>query len=216
MSDKSRVVPVLDIGNVLLTIDMNVMYRKLCETGLVDTISAAIEFMRSIERENNMGLINTELALLRAFGNYGCCNPYRLEAIKEATNCWRGYATVTKNTKILEYLTKKLETKPILVLASNLGVDHHVMVEHADPFFLNPKLLWCCSCKMGAIKPQYNFFHLLLKQYERCSTLPTDFFYVDDREENLEGGRVFGFETFQFDSAIDAQQVFIDKLESVW
>jgi hypothetical protein len=209
-------IPILDMGNVLVSVDMDSFFKELVNIGLFQTTDQALRFCIQIENLQNLGIINFYNAIA-SHSTFSCnCGNFPAGRYKEALqtedkifskarDLWLSSVVWKPNTEILNWLLDKLNDQTFdgIVIASNMGIDHYnITMKHA--LFKHPKTIKCISFQMGAIKPQYLFWKIVMEKVSNyvtkqkivnlysnesthCTINDCVFLYVDDRIDYIEG-----------------------------
>ena len=230
----SKVKPVLmlDVGNVLVTVDIESIYNAVKDYGFVSNKENGISFIHAIDNLFNLGIMDMDACIdlyFRGIKKTIGKLSYIENKIKLVEH-WCSNKCVVLNKEIVDYCFKLLQSDKVnLMLASNMGVDHHRYIRTIHPFFTDEKLLKLHSFEVGAVKPKYLFFKAASDMISNIDTYyasPADIavrkiLYIDDKKENLLGAQKYitefqhyrGFRTFQFDSAKHKPQLFIDTVQ---
>lgn len=210
---------ILDIGNVLVTCNMDNMFGCVVDAGFAPTVHEGFKFMSGIRNLNYIGAIDLDTSIDMFFGHMKKEWGHEIFQKKkeDVVSFWSSPNVIRPNTKILDFLLQLLYRHPNLgiALASNIGIDHYNLMKNLHPFFTNDRLEKFYSFKMGCIKPQINFFNIVTGYLDWCKYphLGSQRIYVDDLEENRDTAAKFGLTTFAFDSAVDPEEKFIEFIE---
>lgn len=214
-------VPVFDMGNVIVSVDMDSMYEKLVDEGLFSTEEDAQYFMKSIENLQNLGFTNVYDSIgLLGFG---------MGIGKEVCDYWKSNNVWYFNDKIISWIEKNIDHFPFMVLASNMGKDHYEEIMK-NPILNHKKIIKCFSFQMGAVKPHYNYWRIFKEKVEKnVKRLGHDFcdysfLYIDDREDYIDGWKAFwddnwtpdedvSVRAFQFNSTEQDHDILISILD---
>lgn len=220
-------IPVFDMGNVLVSVSMDNMYKKFVDLKLFKNENLAYFFMRNIENAQNLNFTTVKDAIeFHDAVNKG--QDYfrnKTESYKEISDYWKSNEVWKPNLLILGWLLNNINNFGRFVLASNMGIDHHGEILKSHEFFNNKKLIKCFSFQMGAVKPHYTFWKIFEDNIKDTGLNISDleFLYIDDRLDYIEGWHRFwdskrikpkSIETFQFNSTQQDQSILINKLEA--
>jgi len=174
----------VDIGNVICNVDFTNFISELSKT-LNISIDDVNYFLHRTTKLHDLGLtqIGDELR-----------DHFKIKStviIDLLTNEWN--RTITIDKTMLYFLDDLRIHDTQIALLSNIGVDHA---------FLMPKLLgsiWHNSIKffsseVGAIKPSFLYYKTFLDMYPQFNGC----IYLDDRIENIEVSKKFGFRAIKF------------------
>lgn len=176
----------LDLGNVVVNVDFTVFLTQLSKT-LNVSMEDVNYFLNRTQKLHDMGLtlMSDELA-----DHFGIKSP---AIINDLITAWD--LTISSNMIMLDKLKsliKNGDTK--IALLSNIGIEHSASMR----IILTPDIFDNCirffSCDVGARKPSYLYYKTFLDihpDFKGCT-------YLDDRIENIEAGKVFGFNAIQF------------------
>lgn len=184
-----------DIGNVLFRIDFDMFLNKL---SAIKNISRADAY-HFLER--NQGLHDLGITKLQDefSDHFGIKSDY---VISELLTAWDN-CLIPDNDAInfVNSLSENLNNN--IALVSNIGFNHlnylinggytygrisnnYLVIDNCCKFF---------SCNVGARKPSYVYFNTFLNMYPKFHGA----LYIDDRDDNLETGKLFGFKSVKFD-----------------
>ena len=198
----------VDLGNVIFNVNFdpflksvqywtgyNSIYKRYSE-------EQAYHFLEKIQKYNDLGITTVSNELEDCVDSfYG-----RLFLIKD----WKD--TIKINPIMFSFLSDLAAEGTKIALLSNIGLEHTEVVNKvltlplgaaAQPFF---------SCVVGARKPNllyYKTFLDMFPEFKGC-------IYLDDREENIDIGTYFGFNSVYF--ALDkfsSEKGIKDKLSEI-
>lgn len=214
---------ILDIGNVLVSVDMDAIHKAAVDCGFTDSVHEGFTFMKGIENICNFGLVDmsTGIDMFWGYKRQLIMGPEKYdEAKKNMIETWCSSKCVTLNEEIVEHCYEILLLRHPgihVVLASNMGIDHYKHIVSLHPFFQDRDLYSIFSFKIGSIKPQQLFFETIDKKVNKItkSSEYIKILYIDDKEENLAAGCecVDDLTTFQFDSKQMKESVFLDAID---
>jgi FMN phosphatase YigB (HAD superfamily) len=113
--------------------------------------------------------------------------------IDELSAMWN--ETVKGHPLMIEYVKGLIHKDNIkIALLSNIGIDHaSIMRDILTPDIYDHSVRFF-SCEVGARKPSYLYYKTFLDlcpEFRNCV-------YLDDRVENIEAGKIFGFNAQHF------------------
>lgn len=178
----------MDIGNVLVKVNMSSFSKKLSKT-LNITLEDANYFMNRTQKLHDLGLTKMQDELRDHFHIKSSI------IIDELIQEWN--AVITPADYIIDILIEMMDKNDLkIALLSNIGLEHAEQitsdVNYNKKFFGNTINFF--SCNVGARKPSlvyYNTFLQLHPEFKGC-------LYVDDLWENLYASEQFGFKTCRF------------------
>ena len=192
-SEQLKPILILDVGNVLFTVNMDYLYDELVELGLFRDKHVAYQYSKQIEHLQNIGAID----YLNAIVNHNVFNNHKKKIVNVIYN---GVA-----------------------IASNMGFDHKDKVIRSHSLFSHDKVLCHFSCDVGAVKPQYLYWHTLSERIKKkfVNVYNNSFVYVDDRYDFLQGANSFINENnlknctlLIYNSSMHSQEKFCDLIET--
>jgi len=220
---------ILDIGNVLVSVDMGAIHDAAVDCGFVNSTHEGKTFMKGIENICNFGMMDMSSAIDMFWGYKRelTMGAEKYDKVKQhLIDFWCSSRCVSLNKNIVEFCNKILHMPDTyMMLASNMGVDHYNYINSLHPFFTDKKLFSVHSFKVGAVKPQDVFFSYVEKKIDKiwveaCCVndivTKQNVLYVDDRIENLLAGEkcVSGINAYKFDSTKMREEDFIHQIKS--
>jgi len=110
------------------------------------------------------------------------------------------------NTEVLDIL-KECKNKNIpLFLFTNSSLQF-LHSENNKTIFLNIFSRYISMCEHNLVKPDDKAFEILKKEIEYN---PNDVILIDDKEENIEKAKEFGFKTIQYISSVQLRKELIN------
>lgn len=224
-SEQLKPILILDVGNVLFTVNMDYLYDELVELGLFRDKHVAYQYSKQIEHLQNIGAID----YLNAIVNHNVFNNHKKKIVNviynEAVKLWMSDECMKPNKVILDYVYKLLQDDRIggVAIASNMGFDHKDKVIRSHSLFSHDKVLCHFSCDVGAVKPQYLYWHTLSERIKKkfVNVYNNSFVYVDDRYDFLQGANSFINENnlknctlLIYNSSMHSQEKFCDLIET--
>ncbi len=173
-----------DIGNVISQFRWQTFTDELINQNVVQK-NGALDFIKTIQPFNDLGLLTIESALRDRFG---CYNSKRIGWALEAWN-----ATLTINPIMVELIKELKSKKRKVAFLSNMGMDHAQFLRNNSSLFEDCDLH--LSYQVGSRKPQKLFFQSFLMQnpeYKGC-------LFIDDIAENIQTAEELDFLGFHFD-----------------
>ncbi len=199
---------VLDIGNVLVNLDMMPFVNALSKQFNISELEAS-EFVRGVQRLQDLGLTTVSHELRHQFN-------IRSEVlIKELLKCWD--TIVVPNEQSINGIDHLIRHYKLdVALLSNLGPEHihrftHSVLGYNDLIW--GKSIHHFSCDVGLRKPTRIYYHMFLDEHPQFKGA----MYLDDLQENLDAGAKLGFKTFKYDltglsrQEVDTQLILLDK-----
>jgi FMN phosphatase YigB (HAD superfamily) len=199
---------VLDIGNVLVNLDMMPFVNALSKQFNISELEAS-EFVRGVQRLQDLGLTTVSHELRHQFN-------IRSEVlIKDLLKAWDGIVTPNEQSIYgIELLIKSYKLD--VAILSNIGPEHIYRFTHSVLGY--NKIIWensihHFSCDVGMRKPTRIYYHMFLEEHPQFKGA----IYLDDLQENLDTGAKLGFKTFKYDltrlsrQQIDGQLILLDK-----
>jgi FMN phosphatase YigB (HAD superfamily) len=202
----------LDIGNVLCYINEKAflscigetIYRYPSDDGCIYDTFDPIWFLKHCQAQLDIGTTTMKDELIDHY-TYAAYN---------ILNAWTSMISPCKETiEWAESLIDKYGYK--IALLSNIGEEHAVVVEKLlSPNNFFEKTIHHFSFEVGARKPQKLYYQSFLMQYPEFRGC----YFIDDRQENLDMAKQFGFRTIQLDLSKDNIEVKLkdisDRLKS--
>jgi FMN phosphatase YigB (HAD superfamily) len=174
----------LDIGNVLVYVNFKPFLSKLSRLQNIST-NQAFHFLERTQKLHDLGLTKIEDELIDHFDIKSEDN------IRDLVYTWECSLTFNKT---MERFIGQLNSKATkIALVSNIGFEHKNIIEQILPKEIN--FIKFYSCDAGVRKPSYNYYSLFLEMYPEFAGCV----YLDDREENLNASKLFGFDARHFD-----------------
>jgi len=176
----------LDLGNVVVNVSFDAFIYKLSKT-LNVSVDDVNYFLNRTQRLHDMGLtvISDELR-----DHFKIKSP---AIVDELVSEWN--KTVSINVQMVVTISQLIHHSNVKVaLLSNIGFEHAAAMrelltkdvyDHSIRFF---------SCNVGARKPSHLYYKTFLDTYPDFNGC----LYLDDRIENIESGKKFGFDAQQF------------------
>ncbi len=174
-----------DIGNVLCNVDFSFFIKKLSKS-----INISIEdvnyFLDRTQKLHDLGLtdIRSELSDHLKIKS----SPIVDDLIVE----WN--KTVTAHTFMISTLNDLIKNNIKIALLSNIGTEHAALMRNILTPDIYDNSIKFFSCFLGARKPTHLYYKTFLDMYSNFRGS----IYLDDRAENVEAGREFGFKSQHF------------------
>lgn len=175
-----------DIGNVLCQVNFDNFLDALSKNQNI-TKDEAFYFLSRTQKLHDLGLTNLRDELHDHF-------KIRSEVImEELLNYWN--MSVWREGQMFGLLDDLMDKGIKIALVSNIGFEHvSYLNRNLSPYDAWKNSIHFFSCDVGARKPSMLYYQSFLMQYPKFK----DCIYVDDRQENLDAGKVFGFKTVHF------------------
>ena len=181
---------VFDVGGVLIkSVTKEFIRARL--TYKQDAEIVYNEFFRSVERVmSDRGTISKEERLARALSRI----PERSR--KEAEKAYEDYATHREVVNGMPELLQKLKDDGYkLYVLSNFGKNYRELIDKNGLGFFRLFDGVFVSAFYGAVKPEREIYKLFL---EKFGLRAQECFFIDDKEENVEGAINAGMQGFVF------------------
>lgn len=201
----------MDIGNVLLKVDLAGIVRKLAELGINPKEVSSADFHFLAERYEE-GLVETD-----RFITEGCLltglNAKSDDDREKFVEIWN---SVFEDDAVIETTVRacgmlKKAAGAYLVLFSNTNELHVRLMKERYPQVLSLFDAAIYSHVTGAMKPRPPMY---LEAVEQLGLEPGKTLYFDDKPENIETGVRLGFLGHVFDYA--RPETFLDALPAGW
>jgi FMN phosphatase YigB (HAD superfamily) len=102
--------------------------------------------------------------------------------------------TIKPNEKMVNWI-REIKNKGVqIAYLSNMGWDHFNLLKEKYSDFINLADVKFMSCEVGAAKPDFVYYKTFLDMYPQYNGA----IYLDDRQENLNVGSMFGLKSFYF------------------
>ena len=177
----------IDIGQVICHLDFTDFNRKLAKYANI-TEREADDFLIQSQKTHDLGYSTLEKDIS---GQVYGLDIYP-EEVADIMKEW--HQTVKVNPIVMEWVLKLLDNETEIALVSNIGIEHtETMKVILAPIY--DRVVRFFSFEVGARKPTYVYYQTFLNmypQYKGCC-------YMDDNISNIESGRLFGFNSIQFD-----------------
>lgn len=175
----------VDLGNVICNVDFTAFIHKLSKT-LNVSFDEVNYFLNRTQRLHDMGLtvISDELR-----------DHFKIKSsviIDELMVEWS--KTVSRNSHMVHTLHKLTQDNVKIALLSNIGFEHAAQVPELLTKDVFDKSIRFFSCYVGARKPTYLYYKTFLDMHPDFKGC----LYLDDRIENIETGKYFGFNSKHF------------------
>lgn len=175
-----------DIGNVLCHVNFDRILAAISKEMNI-TKADVLYFLSRTQKLHDLGLTNLKDELHDHF------KIHSEVTMHELLSAWN--ESVWHEGIMLQMLAELAENDTKIALLSNIGFEHatylkkelatHKVFREAIQFF---------SCNVGARKPSMLYYQSFLMMHPKFQGA----IYVDDVQENLDTGKVFGFKTVHF------------------
>jgi FMN phosphatase YigB (HAD superfamily) len=176
----------IDIGNVIC--EVNFLDFIESSASLLDTTKEDIyRFLYTMQKANDIGILDFQIAIQDYYDIQDNTQ------IKLCLDRWND--TVKTNVTMISFLKSLLQDNFSIALLSNIGYEHKALLPNLlkDIYTCDKgKLINWFSCEIGARKPTYLYYKTFLDIYPEF----INSVYIDDRIENLEASKLFGFEPY--------------------
>lgn len=177
-----------DLGNVLVRFDHRTAAARIAEHATAGPEDLYRLFFESpLVVDHDEGRLSTEAFYEALKEEIGLSLPYG-----RFLSVWNDIFTPDPR---MEALVKHLLGAYPCFLISNTNRPHFEHLRRHVPV-LNEMSGWILSYEVGRLKPHPAIYRRAL---EMAKAPPSETFYVDDREDLIEAGRRFGFQTHRFE-----------------
>lgn len=205
----------LDIGNVLVYVDMDILYTELIVLGYCSSMERAQDICIPMQRYFDIGAFD--------FDEYfSCVLQYSSANVKILKEAW--YATVRPCKETLYVLTDLLAEGCDVALLSNIGYNHADYLSD----ICGQQFSSCIkhfSCAVGARKPMKLFYQSFLMDYPHFSDqkiYKTDIYrslFLDDKLENIDAANLYFdakiFNINDYSTGHDAAEAMIKIVQNI-
>ena len=176
----------VDLGNVVCNVKFDNFLSELSRT-LNLPLEDVNYFLHRTTKLHDMGLtqISDELR-----DHFKIKSPVIIQNLIGEWN-----KVITANSTVVGFLEKLLDENVKIALLSNIGIEHSGLIGNILGGFLYQNSIKFFSCEVGARKPNFLYYKTFLDMYPEFNGC----LYLDDRIENIEGGKKFGFRSFHFE-----------------
>lgn len=181
----------MDIGNVLLRVDLARMETTLAAHG-VRPAKQEMDLLLEAAEAHERGLLGSASFLDRAASLLHLGESGRAFARKAWNDIFLPDAPIAASWEACRAMK---ERGMRVVLFSNTNETHIVFMKERWPelFTLADEAVY--SCDIGALKPEDAFYEHAIRRLNLC---PETTIYLDDKPENVEGGLRHGFRAHVF------------------
>jgi FMN phosphatase YigB (HAD superfamily) len=174
----------IDIGNVICKVDFTKFYARISKDFNLSEFEIE-RFLYRAQKPHDLGILNIKGELAQSFN-------IKSEALLEDyMKLWD--ETISPNIIVMDFLNRLISDDCKIALLSNMGSEHAKVIPRLFSYYdLYIKFL---SCEVGAQKPTLLYYKTFLDMHPEFKGC----LYVDDRQENLDMGKQFGFQGFHFD-----------------
>jgi FMN phosphatase YigB (HAD superfamily) len=175
----------LDLGNVVCNVNFDPFIKSLSKT-LNVYVEDINYFLNRSQKLHDLGLtvIADELK-----DHFKIKSPVIIE---ELALEWQ--KTVKGNPVMISIIKELINNKINIALLSNIGIDHSSIMRNILTADIYDNSIKFFSCEVGARKPSKLYYKTFIDMYPefRCCA------YLDDRIENVNAGKSFGFNAQHF------------------
>ena len=181
----------MDIGNVLLRVDLARMETTLASHGIRPAKQERDLLLEAAEAHER-GLLDSESFLARATSLLGLGETGRDLALEAWNDIFLPDAPIAASWEACRAMK---ERGMRVVLFSNTNETHIAFMKERWPelFTLADEAVY--SCTLGALKPEDAFYEHAIRRLNLC---PETTIYLDDKPENVEGGLRHGLQAHVF------------------
>lgn len=175
-----------DIGDVLVHVNFDPFLDAISKYQNISH-SDAWHFLSRTQKLHDLGLTTLRDELTDHFS-------IRSEVIlQEILNCWE--SAILPEEVMMRLISDLIENDVKVALLSNIGFEHmHLLNKTLAPLKGWKESLHFFSCEVGARKPSMLYYQSFLTLHPKFRGA----FYIDDRQENLDTSKTFGFRTIRF------------------
>ena len=185
----------VDLGNVIIEVNFDNFVKTVSE--FIDVSIEDVWNFLYTTKLHDLGLTTISNELKSQF------NVDSKFILSKLVRSWN--QTIKPNEKMNQFLIDAYSSGYEIALLSNIGVEHASLIRD----FISPNLFDKCikffSCEVGARKPQYLYYKTFLDLHPHFRGC----LYLDDRQENLDTGKLFDFKTKLF--CLDNKTVSIEE-----
>lgn len=196
----------IDIGQVICHLDFRKFNAKLAAfTGMTE--KEAYDFLLNSQKAHDLGFSILEKDLNNKFYGLNLLPDQVREIVKEWHN------SLIPNPIVIKWLEKLLSSKEFkIALVSNIGYEHtETMKTILSSIYNDENIIRFFSCFVGARKPNYTYYQTFLNMYPNFKGCT----YLDDNQDNIESGKLFGFNSIVFDISKMSNEEIALKLTEV-
>ena len=183
---------ILDIGNVLVNIDMDPL-RKGISKQLNISKSDTDHFISTLQKKQDLGITNMRDEIIVRF------NIKSEYIVDELVDLWN--SVVQPNWCAINFFSALKKTYKLdIALLSNIGTEHAALFKDGSQWdyfhnLIHKDAIKHFSCEVGARKPTKLFYQSFLQMYPEFHGA----LYLDDIKENVDAGCEMGLYSIQFD-----------------
>lgn len=190
----------LDIGNVLLEVDIQSMIDRLSQFvagGYLPEIKKeiALSTLERIQASHDIGLLNFKHAmeefLIRQDIGYSLGQEALSKGADHLVSCWNEIIQLNKH--MINFLKKLKENNVQIALLSNMGKEHYQYIKKMYPEIFSDSIEFI-SFQVGARKPTKLYYNLFIQEHPEFKHA----LYLDDIQENLDASAKY-LNPFKFD-----------------
>ena len=184
----------VDLGDVVCKVDFT-NFKKMLSVSLNIGLDDAEYFLNRCQKLHDLGLTSLNDELRDHFKIKS--EPLINGLIKE----WNKTISINKTMK--EFLKELIAKGTKVALLSNIGINHSTIIEETLGNTISNNSIKFFSCRVGVRKPSLLYYKTFLDLYPDFKGC----LYIDDRQENLDTGKEFGFVSthFQLSAMNEAQ-----------
>lgn len=175
----------VDLGNVIVDVNFD-SFTKALSKAVNLSPADVINFLSRIQRLQDLGLTEISSEMI---GNFKIESPFIIQDLMQEWD-----ETIQANLFMNSFLREAMQDNVKIALLSNIGTEHAALMPEVltnDVYDYSIKFF---SCQVGARKPSYLYYKTFLDMYPDFKGCV----YLDDRIENIETGKIFGFDAQQF------------------
>jgi putative hydrolase of the HAD superfamily len=185
----------VDLGDVICRVDFDNFKKQLSIAANI-SLDDAEYFLNRTQKSHDLGLSSLSDELHDHFKIKS--EPLVNGLVKE----WN--KTVIVNKMMKHFLEEMIDKGTEVALLSNIGIDHSSIIEGILGEVIYKNSVKFFSCNVGARKPSLLYYKTFLDMYPKFASC----LYIDDRPENIEAAKLFGFNAVVFElSKMDDHQL---------
>lgn len=193
----------VDIGQVICRLDFSSFNKKLSYYTSISE-NDSYNFLLRNQKLHDLGIYSMKESLEK---EYPLLKQYEVADLLFAWN-----NTLKPNKIMINWLEKLALSDTKIVLVSNIGYEHANLIKDLlSSLYITGNVINFFSCECGSRKPNYVYYSILLNintQFRGCV-------YLDDNLENLNIGKIFGFNSIWFDLSVINEDEIKDKLSYI-
>ena len=171
-----------DVGNVLVEVDFDEFFMEFKRLGVRED---PFTFLCDIQARQDIGIKTLKVSLKARFG----LSEGQVSRLIEAWN-----NSIKPDDEMLDFVEELEAEGTKIAIMSNMGSEHVSHIRNAFPSIFEGRRLHLSS-EVGARKPTKIYYQSFLMQHPHF----VGSIFLDDREENVEMAKEFGFDARKFE-----------------